>query len=235
MFAAFFGDYQEQFLLDLQGADSDFLACTTSVPLSAFLVALWRSPHQHLLGQIAGQLATLIDDIVPDRGPTANPLDIVEDGAAIPRHVRHDRRLDDTLALGEGCGSAGQRVKHPTQHMVSYCMFTPEAKRPRKLDPTDPAESILLRLVQTSEGVMSRVRYPSLSTDGVRVSGKDVYYSIVSGAPDNGEFISSWDVKVVWTLDFPFVPEFRGLGLLVGGGVGAGVHVRIESYCKYGF
>jgi hypothetical protein len=90
----------------------------------------------------------------------------------------------------------GVRVKHPAQHMQSFLMFLPAAKRPRKIDPAAFNAHLLLRYLQVQEYIFPGVRHPSVASDGVRVSGKDAVYLCIGGC-------HSESFRAVWGLMAP--------------------------------
>jgi hypothetical protein len=193
------GDQAAAFLEYLAEVDEGVDILVDKIPLCSFLLALYQVDLGSIFPQVVGQLAALMDVILSDLPTSKNPLDIAEDLLSIPHGSRHDKQLDDKLCMGEGTGESDHRVKHPTQHMRSYQMFLPEAKRPKRLDVTDLNESVVLRYIQVQESVYPRVRHISVGTDGVRVDGKDVYYSCLAGRYDGDsgvqQHITSWDAK----------------------------------------
>ena len=127
-----------------------------------------------------------------------NPLDVPEDKPAVPPRCRLDRTLVDKLAMGEGCGGpGGPRVHHPSQHIKSWEMLQPLSKRPKHLDPQDLMESILLRLWQLQQVYFAKVRHPSLSSDGVRITTKDVNYLCLAGDDGQDKPRAGWGVMVI--------------------------------------
>ena len=106
-----------------------------------------------LVKQVPGQLSVMLDEIWFERQVPQNPLDIEQDELPIPKGARRDVALSHKFALGEGCGAYGARVKHPLQHMESFRMLLPSAKRPRKIDPRDVNEDLVFRYVQVQENI----------------------------------------------------------------------------------
>ena len=157
------------------------LAHRDSMPLAVFLCCLWGMSVVSLVKQVLGQLSVMLDEIWLERQVSQNPLDIEEDELSIPKSARSDVALSDKFVLGEGCGAGGARVKHPAQHMQSFRMFLPSAKRPCQIDFRDANEDLLLRYVQIQEHIFPLVRHPSVASDGVRVSGKDAVYLCIGG------------------------------------------------------
>jgi hypothetical protein len=119
------------------------LANTDNMPLAQFLCCLWGMSEDSLMKQVLGQLSAFKDEIWLKRKMFKNPLDVEEDELSVPRGSRRDVVLGDKLALGEGCGADGARVKHPAQHMGSFRMFLLVAQRPRKIDPKDFNEDLM--------------------------------------------------------------------------------------------
>ena len=99
--------------------------------------------------------------------------------------------------LGEGCGTGTARAKHPFQHIQSWCMLQPVCKRPKMLDPQDLAEAVMLWYLQVQEWYYPRVRHPTISSDDVRITTKDVNYLCMGGrrSPED-HFRTAWGVMV---------------------------------------
>ena len=106
-----------------------------------------------LVKQVLGQPSVMLDVIWLERQVSQNPFDIEEDEFSIPKSARSDVTLSDKLALGEGCGAHGARVKHIAQHRERFRMFLPSAKKSRKIDPRDVNEDLVPRYVQDQEHV----------------------------------------------------------------------------------
>jgi hypothetical protein len=119
---------EENATLDLSHKDS--------MPLAVCLCWLWGMSVVSLVKQVLGQLSVMLDEIWLERQISQKSFDIGEDELFVPKGVR-DAALSDKLALGEGCGAHGARVKHIAQHRERFRMFLPSAKMSRKIDPRD--------------------------------------------------------------------------------------------------
>ena len=106
-----------------------------------------------LVKQVLGQPSVMLDEIWLGRQVFQNPFGIDEDEFSIPNSARSDVTLSDKLALGEGCGAHGPRVKHIVQHRERFRMLLPSAKMFRKIDPRDVNEDLVPRYVQDQEQV----------------------------------------------------------------------------------
>ena len=94
-------------------------------------------------------------------------------------------------------------------------MFTPMAKKQKTMDIREINASLGLRYVQTQEAFFPTVRFPSISSDGCRLSTKDVQYLCFGGRADgSSQYLTGWDLKVTCPPLPPDPPgaDFGGLG-----------------------
>ena len=147
---------------------------------------------------MVGQVSQFIDLITCEKKFCANPLDVPEDMPPIPARARRDTVLTDSLAIGMGFGDSSERATNIAQRVKSWEMFTPVAKRQKTIDVRDANASIVLRYIQAQENYFPRVRQLSVSTDGVRVSTKDVQYLCFGGKAEGGDkHRAAWDIKAM--------------------------------------
>ena len=135
-----------------------------------------------------------MDECLPDYW-FANPLDIQETEVSAPVSSRRDEALADTLAKGQGASDASGRAKDTHQHIQSYVILQPSAKRPRNLTAKDIDDSMLLKYVQVQEAYWPNVQHFSVSSDGFRVSTKDVVYYLFCGKHEDC-FKAAWTLRV---------------------------------------
>jgi hypothetical protein len=94
-----------------------------------------------------------------------------------------------------------QRIYHaigPKPDGFSMYLLQPEAKRPKRMDPADLFQDLMLRYLQVQEHFFPNERHPTISSDGVRVSTKDVNYYCIGGRQQDAERLrAAWAVMVV--------------------------------------
>ena len=151
-----------------------------------------------LMRQVIDQVGRFINILVRAEGiSSTHPLHVPEDATPLPKRCRRDVILGDTLAMGQGCGIETEMATNIAQHIQSYEMFTPMAKRQKTMDIREINASLGLRYVQTQEAFFHTVRFPSISSDGCRLSTKDVQYLCFGGRADgSSKYLTGWDLKV---------------------------------------
>jgi hypothetical protein len=165
-----------------------FATSPNTVSLSTCLLSVFSLGNTELIIQFFGLAAKTVDSVVLEKGASQNPLCIPEEFAVLDRGMRHDRKLVDTLALGEGADDSGKRVVNPTHHIQSFHMLTAEGKRMRTLDPKRLNEHLMLRVQQVCETVFPSFRHISLGVDGTRLGCKDTNFcNIVAADPIRGD------------------------------------------------
>lgn len=178
-----------RFMNAARGVDENCLATSpNALSVSTFLLSVFSLGNTELIIQFFGLAAKTVDSVVLEKGASPNPLCIPEEFAVLDRGMRHDRKLVDTLALGEGADNSGKRVVNPSHHIQSFHMLTAEGKRMRTLDPKRLNEHLMLRVQQVCEAVFPSFRHISLGVDGTRLGCKDTNFcNIVAADPIRGD------------------------------------------------
>jgi hypothetical protein len=188
-------DELRQIFVFASSIDDSYDLKSMHMHLFTFLCVVYETQSSFVYLQVVGQIARHIDALLPDIW-MANPLDIQETVSSMPSKCRRDVVLGETLAMGEGCSDSAMKAKYTAQHIRSFLMFQPAAKRQKNLSPQEIDECMLLKYMQVQECTWPLVQHLSVGSDGIRVSSKDVIYFLMAGSPGAAAHVTGWGMRV---------------------------------------
>lgn len=183
---------QDKFVVGLGMLDIQVDPDTGTMRFADFLLSVYHLGIGTIIAQVVGQTASFIEVLAGEKGMTPNAMQVEEDEPSLPKHARHDRRLVDQLAMGQGLALDEKQHWQQGAFVRTFHAVTQAGKRMRVIPPKQLNESIMLRQLQTSCAVLMEARHINVAIDGTRLGRKDVNFLAVGGVVPAGGFRISW-------------------------------------------